>query len=177
MYLLPHCLLCTSTELNKVDLSFSINLSDGIFFCFLPNLPTSNTVMLYLDENLSPTMRSINVHFFNQNCLLMIKQRTFLQCSFQRERFVCLTVWFFIVCLTKSYRIRPYHIECTPSRSIWEVKQCRAALVLGWVTSLEYRVLHVVFCCLNNFAINHQTLFNSVNNKSFQTHFSTEGKY
>ena len=37
-------------------------------------------------------------------------------------------------------RLRPYHTEHTPSRPIWEVKQCRARLVLRWVTAWEYRV-------------------------------------
>ena len=41
----------------------------------------------------------------------------------------------------KRYRLRPYHVERTPSRPIWEVKQRRARLVLGWVTAWEYRVL------------------------------------
>ena len=38
------------------------------------------------------------------------------------------------------YRLRPYHVECTGSRLITEVKQRRARLVLGWVTAWEYRV-------------------------------------
>ncbi len=33
-----------------------------------------------------------------------------------------------------------YHVECTGSRPITEVKQRRARLVLGWVTAWEYRV-------------------------------------
>ncbi|CAK8691011.1 unnamed protein product [Clavelina lepadiformis] len=33
--------------------------------------------------------------------------------------------------------------EYTPSRPIWEVKQRRARLVLGWVTAWEYRVLNL----------------------------------
>ena len=37
-------------------------------------------------------------------------------------------------------RIRPYSVECTRSRSISEVKQLQARLVLGWVTAWEYRV-------------------------------------
>ena len=37
-------------------------------------------------------------------------------------------------------RLRPYHVESTSSRPITEVKQ-RRALVLGWVTAWEYRVL------------------------------------
>jgi len=48
------------------------------------------------------------------------------------------------------YCLRPYHIESTSSRLITEVKssrlitevkQCRAGLVLGWVTTWEYPVL------------------------------------
>ena len=39
------------------------------------------------------------------------------------------------------YRLRPYHVECTGSRLITEVKQRRARLVLGWVTAWESRVL------------------------------------
>ena len=34
----------------------------------------------------------------------------------------------------------PYHVESTSSRLITEVKQHRAALVLGWVTAWEYAV-------------------------------------
>ena len=34
----------------------------------------------------------------------------------------------------------PYHVEYTPSRLIWEVKQRRAWLVLAWVTGWEYHV-------------------------------------
>ena len=37
--------------------------------------------------------------------------------------------------------LRPYHVECTGSRLITEVKQRRARLVLGWVTAWESRVL------------------------------------
>ena len=37
-------------------------------------------------------------------------------------------------------RIRPYSVECTRSRSISEVKQLQAGLVLGWVTAWEYPV-------------------------------------
>ena len=33
--------------------------------------------------------------------------------------------------------IRPYSVECTRSRSISEVKQPQAGLVLGWVTAWE----------------------------------------
>ena len=41
----------------------------------------------------------------------------------------------------------PYHVESTSSRPITEVKQHRAALVLGWVTAWEYAVsLTQVFC-------------------------------
>ena len=36
--------------------------------------------------------------------------------------------------------IRPYSVECTRSRSISEVKQLQAGLVLGWVTAWEYPV-------------------------------------
>ena len=39
-------------------------------------------------------------------------------------------------------RIRPYSVECTRSRSISEVKQPQAGLVLGWVTAWEYPVLY-----------------------------------
>ena len=38
--------------------------------------------------------------------------------------------------------LRPYHVENTSSRPITEVKQHRAALVLGWVTAWEYAVLY-----------------------------------
>ena len=37
--------------------------------------------------------------------------------------------------------LRPYHVECTGSRPITEVKQRRAWLVLGWVTAWEPQVL------------------------------------
>ena len=37
--------------------------------------------------------------------------------------------------------LRPYHLECTSSRPITEVKQGRDLLVLGWVTAWEYSVL------------------------------------
>ena len=33
--------------------------------------------------------------------------------------------------------LRPYHLECTSSRPITEVKQGRGVLVLGWVTAWE----------------------------------------
>ena len=39
-----------------------------------------------------------------------------------------------------DFRIRPYSVECTRSRSISEVKQPQAGLVLGWVTAWEYPV-------------------------------------
>lgn len=42
---------------------------------------------------------------------------------------------------TETSRQRPYHTGTTGSRSITEVKQCRARLVLTWVTCWEYRVL------------------------------------
>ena len=38
-------------------------------------------------------------------------------------------------------RLRPYHVENTPSRPIWQVKQRWARLVLGSETSWESRVL------------------------------------
>ena len=38
-------------------------------------------------------------------------------------------------------RQRPYHVECTSSRPITEVKQRWASLVLGWVTAWEHWVL------------------------------------
>ena len=40
----------------------------------------------------------------------------------------------------------PYHVEYTPSRLIWEVKQRRAWLVLAWVTGWEYHVFKPSFC-------------------------------
>ena len=39
------------------------------------------------------------------------------------------------------HRQRPYHVECTASRPISEVKQRWAWLVLGWVTAWEHQVL------------------------------------
>ena len=43
------------------------------------------------------------------------------------------------ICSVKC--LRPYHVETTSSRPITEVKQRRAASVLGWVTTWEYAVL------------------------------------
>ena len=43
------------------------------------------------------------------------------------------------------HRIRPYSVECTRSRSISEVKQLQAGLVLGWVTAWEYPVPYPFF--------------------------------
>ena len=43
--------------------------------------------------------------------------------------------------LSYSLCLRPYHVECTGSRPITEVKQRRAWLVLGWVTAWELQVL------------------------------------
>ena len=40
---------------------------------------------------------------------------------------------------------QPYHTGNTGSRSITAVKQCRARLVLAWVTCWEYRVLLIFF--------------------------------
>ena len=45
-------------------------------------------------------------------------------------------------------RQRPYHVECTSSRPITEVKQRWALLVLGWVTAWEHRVLLAFYFCL-----------------------------
>ena len=52
-----------------------------------------------------------------------------------------------IACITFLYtskyqpcRIRPYSTEYTRSRSISEVKQSQAGLVLGWVTAWEFPV-------------------------------------
>ena len=42
--------------------------------------------------------------------------------------------------LGHSNRLRPYHVECTASRPICEVKQRWAWLVLGWGTAWEYQV-------------------------------------
>ena len=44
-----------------------------------------------------------------------------------------------------NYHKRPYHIESTPSRPIWEVKQCRARLVRWWETTLEVLVSLLTF--------------------------------
>ena len=38
---------------------------------------------------------------------------------------------------------RPYHVECTASRPISEVKQRWVWLVVGWVTVWEYQILFV----------------------------------
>ena len=40
-----------------------------------------------------------------------------------------------------AHRQRPYHVECTASRPISEVKQRRVWLVLGWETAWEHRML------------------------------------
>ncbi len=50
----------------------------------------------------------------------------------------CIFVETDIVECTKC--LGPYHVESTSSRPITEVKQHRAALVLGWVTAWEYAV-------------------------------------
>ena len=52
--------------------------------------------------------------------------------------------------LVHSYRQRPYHVECTASRPISEVKQRWAWLVLGWVTAWEHQVL-LAFYFLEHF--------------------------
>ena len=48
-------------------------------------------------------------------------------------------------------RIRPYSVECTRSRSISEVKQPQAGLVLGWVTAWESPVQYPFFQFLTNY--------------------------
>ena len=45
--------------------------------------------------------------------------------------------------------LRPYHVERTPSRPIWQVKQRWAGLVLGPEMAWEFPVLYAVF--LGNF--------------------------
>ena len=40
---------------------------------------------------------------------------------------------------------RPYHVECTGSRPITEVKQNWAWLVLGWETAWEHQVCRLLF--------------------------------
>ena len=42
---------------------------------------------------------------------------------------------------------RPYHVECTASRPISEVKQRWVWLVLGWVTAWEHQMLLVLQFC------------------------------
>ena len=54
---------------------------------------------------------------------------------FQSSQFPALFTLF-----SEDFRIRPYSVECTRSRSISEVKQLQAGLVLGWVTAWEYPV-------------------------------------
>ena len=46
---------------------------------------------------------------------------------------------------SKFYRIRPYYVEHTGSRSITEVKHRRAQSVLGWVTTLGYWVPYAFY--------------------------------
>ena len=48
-------------------------------------------------------------------------------------------------CEIVECRIRPYSVECTRSRSISEVKQPQAGLVLGWVTAWESPVQYPFF--------------------------------
>ena len=59
---------------------------------------------------------------------------------------ICMVWWIFFdmakCCYSTVRCIRPYHVENTSSRPITEVKQHRAALVLGWVTAWEYAVLY-----------------------------------
>ena len=50
-------------------------------------------------------------------------------------------------------RQRPYHVEYTSSRSITEVKQRRARLVLGWETAWEHRVLLAFYFFVIQFEI------------------------
>ena len=53
---------------------------------------------------------------------------------------------------------RPYHVECTASRPISEVKQRWVWLVLGWVTAWEHQMLLVLQFCFvergRNFGLN-----------------------
>src|SRR5258705_312039 len=42
--------------------------------------------------------------------------------------------------VANNLRQGPYHVECTGSRPITEVKQRRARSVPGWVTAWEHRV-------------------------------------
>ena len=56
------------------------------------------------------------------------------------------------ICSVKC--LRPYHVETTSSRPITEVKQRRAASVLGWVTAWEYAVLQTFYNCLLSKNIN-----------------------
>ena len=66
---------------------------------------------------------SFNFRLFNYYCFKNSKNVN-VRFEFQLE-YVCLG---------------SYHVECTGSRPITEVKQRRARLVLGWVTAWEYRV-------------------------------------
>ena len=51
-----------------------------------------------------------------------------------------------------TFRQRPYHVEHTSSRSITEVKQRWAWLVLGWETAWEHQVLLSLFWYLGTLA-------------------------
>ena len=46
---------------------------------------------------------------------------------------------------TEDFCLRPYHAECSRSRSISEDKLRRARLVLRWVTAWEHRVLQAFY--------------------------------
>ena len=60
-------------------------------------------------------------------------------------------------------RQRPYHVECTASRPISEVKQRGAWLVLGWVTAWEHQVLlaFIYFLVQSNFVFDWVVLTDS----------------
>ncbi|GAU99852.1 hypothetical protein RvY_10792 [Ramazzottius varieornatus] len=57
-------------------------------------------------------------------------------------------LWFICLLIAEnvwSFCLRPYHVECSRSRSISEDKLRRARLVLRWVTAWEHRVLQALF--------------------------------
>ena len=99
---------------------------------------------------IAPGSLKRNQHFIHpvtQNNYTQQKQRGHLATIVT----LATTLYFNQLKNTPLYRLRPYYVECTGSRSITEVNLRRAWLVLGWVTAWEYHVLqafHFVGPCL-----------------------------
>ena len=127
-----------------------------------------NRSNLYSDQGSTAFDRFIKLIHFNRRSILSISsrsnkprhceakisklrifQRTVIRRQLQNDNAISKSEYTGRLCdrfykerfLALQPRLRPYHVEYTPSRPIWEVKQRRARLVLGWVTAWEYRVL------------------------------------